>query len=64
MQAVLRRMEIEGWIESDSKGDYRLRARPDETTAFRKALETPGAQLGDTTIISVQDVTEKQAEAV
>ena len=57
-------MTIEGWIETNPRGDYRLKPRPDETTSFKKALESPWVPLGDTTIISLQDVTEKQAEAV
>ena len=50
--AVLRRMELDGWVEANSYGEYRLKRRPDETTSFKKALETPGMALGDTTIIN------------
>lgn len=64
VQAILRRMEIEGWVERDSDGGFRLKALPEETTSFKKALETPGAPLGDTTIITLADVSEDQAEAV
>ena len=56
VQAIIRRMEIEGWVEGNPEGEYRLKARPDETTAFRRALETPGAPLGDTAIITLEDV--------
>lgn len=64
VQAILRRMEIENWIEEDSDGDYRLKSRPDETTSFKKALETPGAPLGDTAIITLEAATDDHAEAV
>jgi len=64
MQAILRRMEIEGWVEANPQGEYRLKSRPEETTSFKKALETPGVPLGDTTIIALQDVSGEQAEAV
>lgn len=64
VQAILRRMEIEGWVERNPEGEFRLKRRADETTSFKKALETPGAPLGDTTIISLADVGEDRAEAV
>ncbi len=64
VQAILRRMEIEGWVEREEDGKFRLKAQPEETTSFKKALETPGAPLGDTTIISLADVNADQAEAV
>jgi hypothetical protein len=62
--AILRRMEIEGWIESNSRSEYRLKPRPDDTTTFKKALETPGAPLGDTAIITFDDVSAEDREAV
>ena len=61
---LLRRMELEGVIESNSFGGYRLKRMPDETTSFKKALETPGMPLGDTAIITLSDVGEIRAEAV
>ena len=64
VQAILRRMEIEGWVERNPEGEFRLKRRADETTSFKKALETPGAPLGDTTIISLADVGDDRAEAV
>lgn len=64
VQAILRRMEIEGWVERNPDGAFRLKPRPDETTSFKKALETPGAPLGDTAIITLLDVGEDRAEAV
>lgn len=62
--AILRRMEIEEWIETDGQGNYRFKPQPDETTSFKKALETPGTPLGDTAIITLDDVSEEQQEAV
>ena len=53
MIAILRRMEIEGWVEASPKGGYRLMHQPDETTSFKKAIETPGTPLGDTEIVSL-----------
>jgi len=64
VQAILRRMEIENWIEGNVDGEYRLKARPEETTSFRKALETPGAPLGDTAIITLAELADDRAEAV
>lgn len=64
VQAILRRMEIEGWVERSPEGEFRLKRRADETTSFRQALETPGASLGDTTIISLADVGGDRADAV
>lgn len=64
VQAILRRMEIEGWVERNSAGAFRLKPRPDETTSFKKALKTPGVPLGDTAIVTLEDVRESRAEAV
>jgi hypothetical protein len=63
MAAILRRMEIEGWIEANPQGDYRLTRRAEETTAFKKALETPGSPLGDTAIVTLSDGVSKRAAA-
>jgi hypothetical protein len=52
----LKRLEFEGLAESNQNGDYRLRHQPDDTTAFLRALEKPGVDLGDTAIITIQDV--------
>ena len=55
-QPVLRRMEMQGLIEANPYGDYRIKPQLEETTTFKNALETPGVPLGDTTIISLNDV--------
>jgi len=48
---VLRRLEMDGWLESNPFGEYRLKKRDEDTATFRQALRTPGKELGDTTII-------------
>jgi hypothetical protein len=63
-QPVLRRMEMQGLIEANPYGDYRIKHQPDETTTFKNALETPGVPLGDTTIISLSDVQDDRAGVV
>jgi len=55
---ALRRMEMEGWLESNSFGEYRLKRRPEDTATFLKALKVPGMSLGDTAIIMADDVKE------
>lgn len=52
---ILRRMEMDGTLESNECGEYRLKAQGDETTSFKKALTKPGIPLGDTTIISLDE---------
>jgi hypothetical protein len=51
----LRRLELEGLVESNPYGEYRVKHLQDETTSFRRAMEGPGMALGDTTIISADD---------
>src|SRR5678816_2266000 len=63
MLSILRRMEMEGWIEANEAGEYRFKRRADETTSFKQALETPGTSLGDTAIILLKDVKEGRADA-
>lgn len=60
---TLRRMTLEGWIEDSPTGDFRAARQSDETTTFKKALETPGASLGDTAIICIEDVSDKKPSA-
>ena len=57
---ILRRMEVDGIVEANPYGEYRLKVEetePAETpsTDFKEALRQPGASLGDTTIIRIQD---------
>jgi len=56
---VLRRMEMDGLVESNPFGEYRLLASSAGSSGavdFKQALKTPGAALADTTIISLEDV--------
>src|SRR5262245_52869962 len=49
-QPVLRRMELDGLVETNEVGEYR--AKGGDTTTFRQALERPTPMdLGETTII-------------
>ena len=57
---MLRRMEMEGWLESNEFGEYRLKNRPEDITPFKDALSTPGVSLGDTAIITLTDVEEAE----
>ncbi len=55
---ILRRLEMDDWIESNPFGEYRLTRRDDNTTSFRQAMYLPGMSLGNTTIICEDDATE------
>ena len=48
---MLRRMEIDGVLETNDCGEYRLKGKTPETTSFKKALGQAGVALGDTTLI-------------
>ena len=52
---LLRRMEMDGVLESNPFGEYRLVQYNSETTLFKSALNQPGIPLGDTTIIVLDD---------
>jgi hypothetical protein len=52
---ILRRMELDGVLEANAFGEYRIRAGGPEVN-FKEALKTPGVTLGDTTIIKLDDV--------
>lgn len=53
---VLRRMEIDGHVESNPYGEYRVKGNDHHAIDFREALRNPDASLGDTTIIRIEDV--------
>lgn len=53
---ILRRMELDQLVESNPFGEYRLLRKDGDTARFKKAIEVPGASLGDTTIITLDDV--------
>jgi hypothetical protein len=59
-ESILRRMELEGWLEANPFEEYRVKV---DTQQFRKALEKPGLSLGDTTIISFSDVNDRRGGA-
>lgn len=52
----LRRMELDGLLESNPSGEYRLKHGVGETPPFMVAVGTPGVSLGDTTIIKLEEV--------
>ena len=54
----LRRMELDGILEANEFGEYRVRASGSGDVNFKEALRTPGVPLGDTTIIKLDDVQE------
>lgn len=49
---ILRRMEMEGWLEANSFGEYRVKRRLEENTTFKDAIKLAGMDLGDTAIIT------------
>jgi len=57
---LLRRMELDGLVEANPCGEYRLKDTASGTT-FRQALTKPNISLGDTTIIGFIDETGEQA---
>ena len=56
-------MEMEGSVESNPFGEYRLKHRPEDTTTFKRALTMPGFPLGETSIITLDDVAEQLQNA-
>jgi len=63
---VLRRMEMDGLLESNPFGEYRLLSRTPASSGsgsvdFKQALKTPGVCLADTTIIRLEDVQKADA---
>jgi hypothetical protein len=59
---ILRRMEMDGHLESSPSGDYRLKRDSGNTTTFLKALGQPNIALGDTTIICLDDVKDEEED--
>jgi hypothetical protein len=53
---ILHRMHMEGFLEANSLGEFRVKENGGHTTSFFKALEQPGVSLEDTTIITLDDV--------
>ncbi|MFM1767660.1 MAG: hypothetical protein RJA22_189 [Verrucomicrobiota bacterium] len=52
---ILRRLELDGWLESNPFGEYRIKRVTESTTSFRRALEIPGMSLANTSIICLDD---------
>jgi hypothetical protein len=52
---ILRRMEVDGWVQSNEFGEYRLAVREEDTTSFWQALALPNISLGETTIIQLDE---------
>lgn len=54
---ILMRMQMEGTLESNGYGEFRVRRKQGDTD-FLKALKSskPDVDLGDTTIIRLKDV--------
>jgi hypothetical protein len=53
---ILRRMEMDGILESNAFGEYRIKIASGVDLDFKQALKKPGVALGDTTIIKLEDV--------
>ena len=52
---ILCRMEVDGILEANPYGEYRIKGAETQPTDFKEALQTPGVSLGDTTIIRITD---------
>lgn len=59
---LLRRMELDGILEANDCGEYRLKVNANETTLFKQAINQPGVSLGETTLISLDDTLEGEQE--
>jgi hypothetical protein len=53
---ILRRLELDGWLESNAFGEYRIKRLMESTTSFRQALHMTGVSLADTNIICLDDL--------
>lgn len=53
---LLRRLELDGWVESNAFGEYRIKRVMEGTTSFRSALHMTGVSLADTNIICLDDL--------
>lgn len=53
---ILHRMHLEGWLEANLLGEFRVKENGGYTTSFYQALGQPGVALEDTTIIRLDDV--------
>ena len=53
---ILLRMEMDGLLEANPYGEYRLRVDVNDTQSFYQALDRSEASLGETTIFTMDDV--------
>lgn len=53
---ILHRMHVEGLLDANQMGEFRVKENTGHTACFFKALEQPGVALEDTTIITLDDV--------
>jgi hypothetical protein len=56
---LLRRMELDGILESNECGEYRLIVNANKPTSFKAALTKPDVPLGDTTMICLDEIDEE-----
>ena len=59
---LLRRMEIDGLVEVNLFGEYKLKTGLEAAANFKDALGQAGASLGDTTIITLHDIEESEGK--
>jgi hypothetical protein len=52
---LLRRMEVDGIVEGNPTGEYRIKVKENQPTSFKSALRQPGVSLGETTLIYLCD---------
>lgn len=53
---ILRRMELDGVVEANPFGEYKAKLKANDTSFFKVAINVPGISLGDTTIITLDDI--------
>src|SRR5439155_27114657 len=58
---LLRRMEMDGLLESNECGEYRLNTKTSEATSFKAALAKPDVALGDTTLICLDEEPQEES---
>ncbi|MBN2506634.1 MAG: hypothetical protein JXQ71_08065 [Verrucomicrobia bacterium] len=59
---ILRRMEMDGLVEVNEFGEYRVMRREENTTSFWQALDQPDMRLGETTIIDLDEAGDTRHE--
>ncbi len=59
---ILRRMELDGLLEANECGEYRLALKAFQAPSFKIALNKPDIPLGDTTLISLDETSENDED--